>query len=51
VCEVDDAGRVVRRRDLKRDAFALHLAQLPAGTAVAIEACIGAHHWARRCLV
>jgi transposase len=50
VCEVDDAGRVVRRRDLKRDAFALHLAQLPAGTAVAMEACSGAHHWARRCL-
>ncbi|HJR31881.1 MAG TPA: IS110 family transposase [Pseudomonas sp.] len=50
VCEMDGAGRVVRRRDLKRDAFALHLAQLPAGTVVAMEACSGAHHWARRCL-
>jgi transposase len=26
------------------------LAQLPAGTVVAMEACSGAHHWARRCL-
>jgi transposase len=50
VCEVDAAGRVVRRREFKRDAFALHLAQLPAGTVVAMEACSSAHHWARRCL-
>ncbi|HET7931045.1 MAG TPA: IS110 family transposase [Rhodanobacteraceae bacterium] len=50
VCEVDGAGRVVRRRDLRRDAFALYLVQLPAGTVVAMEACSGAHHWARRCL-
>lgn len=50
VCEMDGVGRVVRRRDLKRDAFALHLAQLPAGTVVAMEACSGAHYWARRCL-
>ena len=49
-CEMDAAGRVVRRREFKRDAFALHLAQLPAGTVVAMEACSGAHHWARRCL-
>jgi transposase len=50
VCEADAAGRVVRRREFKHDAFALHLAQLPAGTVVAMEACSGAHHWARRCL-
>ena len=25
------------------------LAQLPAGTVVAMEACSGAHHWTRRC--
>ena len=47
-CEVDEAGRVLRRHDLKRDAFVVWLAQLPAGT-VAMEACSGAHHWARRC--
>jgi transposase len=48
-CEVDEAGRVLRRHDLERDAFALLLAQLPAGTVVAMEACSGAHQWARRC--
>ena len=50
VCEVDGAGRVLRRMDLKRDAFVTWLAQVPAGTVVAMEACSGAHHWARRCL-
>ncbi|MEY2151828.1 transposase, partial [Rhodanobacter sp. 115] len=50
VCEVDASERVIRRLDLKRDAFALWLAQVPAGTVVAMEACSGAHHWARRCL-
>ena len=49
-CEVDGPGRVLRRQDLKRDAFAVWLAQQPAGTVVAMEACSGAHHWARRCL-
>ena len=49
-CEVDGRGRVLQRQDLKRDAFAVWLAQLPAGTVVAMEACSGAHHWARRCL-
>ena len=50
VCAVDGAGHVLQRLDLKRDAFALWLAQVPAGTVVAMEACSGAHHWARRCL-
>ena len=50
VCEVDGAGHVLRRQDLKRDAFAVWLAQVPAGTVVAMEACSGAHHWARCCL-
>jgi transposase len=50
VCEVDTSGRVVRRQDLRRDAFGRRLAQVPAGTVVAMEACSGAHHWARRCL-
>jgi transposase len=50
VCVVDSHGRVQLRRDFRRDAFAAWLAQLPAGTIVAMEACSGAHHWARRCL-
>ena len=50
VCEMNGAGHVLRRRDLKRDAFAVWLAQVPAGTVVAMEACSGAHHWGRRCL-
>jgi transposase len=50
VCEVDAGGRVLRRRDFGREAFAMWLAQLPAGAVVAMEACSGAHHWARRCI-
>lgn len=50
VAELDVAGRVQQRRDLKRDPFAAWLVQLPAGTVVAMEACSGAHHWARRCI-
>jgi transposase len=49
VCEVNASGRVLRRQELPREAFALWLAQQPAGTVVAMEACSGAHHWARRC--
>lgn len=49
VCEMDGSGRVLRRLGLKRDACAAWLAQLPAGTVVAMEACSGAHHWKRRC--
>jgi len=50
VCEVDASGRVIRRQDLHREAFGIWLAEIPAGTVVAMEACSGAHHWARRCL-
>jgi len=50
VSELDGNGRVRQRRDLKRDAFAAWLVQQPTGTVVAMEACSGAHHWARRCL-
>jgi len=49
-CTLDDAGRVVQRQELRRDAFIAWLAHVPAGTAVAMEACSGAHHWARRCI-
>lgn len=48
-CELDGSGRVSQRRELRRGPFAQWLAQLPAGTMVAMEACSGAHHWARRC--
>ena len=50
VSELDGAGRVRQRRDLKRAGFAAWLVQLPPGTVVAMEACSGAHHWARRCI-
>ena len=49
VCEMDAAGHVLRRQELKREAFAAWLGQQPAGAVVAMEACGGAHHWARRC--
>lgn len=48
-CEMDGSGRVRQRRDLRRDAFCASLAQIPAGTVVAMEACSGAHYWGRRC--
>lgn len=49
VCEVDASGPVLRQ-NLRRDAFAVWLSQEPAGTMVTMEACSGAHHWARYCL-
>lgn len=50
VCAVDGAGRVCQRRELRREALLPWLAQLPAGSVVAMEACGGAHYWARRCI-
>ena len=49
VCSADVAGRVLERRDLRREAFVQWLPSVPAGTIVAMEACSGAHHRARRC--
>jgi transposase len=49
VCAMDERGAVRQRHDLRRDNFSVWLAQLPAKTTVAMEACSGAHHWARRC--
>lgn len=49
VCSVDAAGRVQDRRELRREAFRKWLTSVPAGTIMAMEACSGAHHWARRC--
>ena len=45
---VDAAGRRVVARALKRDQFLAWCAQLPPGCLVAMEACSGAHAWARR---
>ncbi len=50
LCVLDGAGRVVQRRELRRDAFAVWLAQQVPDTVMAREAGSGAHHWARRCL-
>lgn len=50
ICELDGNGRVSQRRDLRREPFGQWLAQVPAGTVVAMEACSSAHHWGRRCL-
>lgn len=49
LCVLDGQGRVVLRRQLTREAFAVWLVQLPSGTIVAMEACSGAHYWGRRC--
>ena len=45
---VDGAGRRVAARAIKREQFVGWCAQLPAGCVVAMEACGGAHHWARQ---
>ena len=37
-CELDGNGRVVQRKELRREAFSTWLAQRPAGTVVAMEA-------------
>ena len=50
VCSVNATGRVLDRKDLRRDAFAAYLVQLPADTVVAMEACSGSHYWGRRCV-
>jgi transposase len=45
---VDATERVVIARGMSRHKFAQWCTQLPAGCIVAMEACSGAHHWARR---
>lgn len=49
VCMMDGSGRVVARKELKREPLKAWLAQQPAGTVVAMEACGGAHFFARYC--
>ena len=45
---VDALGAVVKAKPLARDKFLAWCAQLPTGCIVAMEACSGAHHWARQ---
>lgn len=45
---VDIAGEVASQRTLARRNFVDWCAKLPTGCLVAMEACTGAHHWARR---
>jgi transposase len=45
---VDGAGRRVLSRALRREMFLAWCGELPKGCLVAMEACGGAHHWARR---
>lgn len=49
ICEVDKNGRVLARRELKRDGFHAWIAAQSAGTVVAMEACSSAHYWGRQC--
>lgn len=48
VYAVDAKGRLVMCRALAREKFMAWCAQLPPGCLVAMEACSGAHHWARK---
>jgi len=45
---VDAAGKRLVSRALKREQFIAWCEQLPKGCLVAMEACSGAHHWARK---
>lgn len=45
---VDAGGKLVTNRQLSRDKFLPWCAQLPPGCLVAMEACGGSHHWARK---
>jgi transposase len=45
---VDAAGKRLVSRALKREQFIAWCEQLPTGCLVAMEACSGAHHWARK---
>lgn len=47
VCRLSPQGTVATRQDFRPEAFAVFLAQLPAGTLIGMEACSTAHHWGR----
>jgi len=44
---IDAAGKVVVRRQLRRQQMEKFFVELPAGVVVGMEACGGAHHWGR----
>jgi transposase len=44
---IDESGKVVVRRQLRRRQLEKFFAALPPGTTVGMEACGGAHHWGR----
>lgn len=44
---IDAAGKVVERRQLRRQQLEKFFAKLPPGVVVGMEACSGAHHWGR----
>ena len=44
---IDAAGKVVVRRQLRRQQMEKFFAELPVGVVVGMEACGGAHHWGR----
>jgi transposase len=44
---IDAAGKVVVRRQLRRQQMEKFFAALPPGVVVGMEACSGAHHWGR----
>jgi len=45
---VDASDKLVTNRSLPRGNFMAWCAKLPAGCLIAMEACSGAHHWARK---
>jgi transposase len=49
-CGTSREGRIIERRDLKRDGFAQWLRRLPKGCVIGMEACGSAHYWAREML-
>lgn len=44
---IDETGKVVVRRQLRRAQMEKFLAALPPGVVIGMEACGGAHHWGR----
>lgn len=48
VCAMDRSGHVVQARNLRVADFSEWLIQLQTGTVVGMEACSGAHFWARK---
>ena len=49
LCGMDHRGKIVLQKRLRRAALEPYLAQLPP-CRIGMEACGGAHHWARYCL-